>query len=253
MQFIRLAAMLAALVPGAVHAAGFARSENFVIYTPDQPSQAEEQRFAQLVLEKAEAFRRDFALQWLREELPNGDGRTVIYIDFSSTDDRGLTWAKDRAERLFHNVYLTTSAANATGSTLHHELAHTVLATRFPHPNRLPPWLEEGIASRYDDDARRSAGDQLVRFWARTGQAPRLAHLFSISDMNAFDESSYAAATSLVSFLLTLGDEQELLQFAEDGQRNGWERALHSRYHIHDLRELQHRWQAWLADSFNAD
>jgi hypothetical protein len=252
MHFIRWTAILAAVLPTAAYSAGFARNANFVVYTPDEPSPSGEQRFAALVLERAEAFRKEFAAQWLGEELPQGEGRTAIHIDFSSTDDRGLTWAKDRPDRIFHNIYLTTSPENATGSTLHHELAHTVLATRFPHPNRLPPWLEEGIASRYDDEARRAAGEQLSRFWARTGRAPQLAHLLVMRDMKSFDESSYAAATSLVSFLLTLGDEQSLLRFAEDGQRHDWSRALQSHYRINDQRELQERWEAWLARNLGA-
>jgi hypothetical protein len=252
MRFILSAAILAALVPSAVNANGFAHNANFVVYTPHQTSQAEDQAFAELVLQRAEEFRQEFARQWLGKPLPNGAGESVIYVAFSRSEDRGLTWAKDHPNRTLHNVYLTTTPENAAGSTLRHEVAHTVLATQYAHPNRLPSWVEEGIASRYDDDARRAARDELLHSWARNGTAPRLAHLLEMPDMRSFDESSYAAATSLVSYLLTQGDEQKLLRFAVDAQRGGWPGALESHYGIADYRDLQFRWQAWLVTSANA-
>ena len=252
MRFSRFAVILAALFPSTAGANGFAHNENFIVYTPDQKSQAEDQKFAELVLQRAETYRREFSKQWLGKELPRGAGESVIYVGFSTSEDRGLTWAKDHPDRTLHNVYLITSPDNAVGSTLRHEVAHTVLATQFPHPNRLPSWVEEGIASRYDDEARRSAREQLTRFWARTGNAPPVVHLLEMEDMRSFDESSYAAATSLVSFLLTQGDEQKLLQFAVDGQRNGWLNALNSHYRIRDHRDLQAQWQTWLANDVNA-
>ena len=106
------------------------------------------------MLKQAEAFRREFSEKWLGHELPKGAGESVIYVAFTPNEDRGLTWAKDHPNRTLHNVYLRTSPENAVGSTLRDEIAHTVLATKFPHPNRLPSWLEEGIASQYDDEAR---------------------------------------------------------------------------------------------------
>jgi hypothetical protein len=221
-----------------------------VIYTPAGSSQEDDQRFADTVLEKAESFRRDFSDRWFGEQLPTGVGRSVIYIEFSASEDRGLTWAKDHPERVFHNVYLTTSPEKATGSTLHHELVHSILATRYPYPTRLPSWIEEGIASSYDDDVRQATREQLLRFWASTGRAPSIANLLAIADMKAFDESSYAAATSLVSFLLAQGGEEKLLRFAEDGQRDDWGAALDAHYNIQSQQQLQSQWQAWLAAKF---
>jgi hypothetical protein len=247
MRFCYCAAILVALLPSAVRGNGFAHNENYIVYTPDHKSHDEDQRFAERLLQRAEGFRQEFARQWLGKELPRATGGSVIYVSFSTNEDRGLTWAKDHPGRTMHNVYLTTTPEKAVGSTLHHELAHTVLATHFPYPNRLPTWVEEGIASRYDDHSRRAARDQLLRSWARNGNAPPLVQLLELADMRAFDESSYAAATSLVSFLLTKGDERELLTFAVDGQRNGWDDALRTHYGIRGHRDLQTQWQTWLA------
>ncbi|MGD9633519.1 MAG: hypothetical protein AB7G28_05975 [Pirellulales bacterium] len=249
---IALAALFCSLLAPQLHADGYASDANFLVYSPKAKSEEAEQRYAQSVLAEANRFRKEFALEWLGEELPTGAGRSVIYIDFSTVEDRGLTWAKDHPDRLLHNVYLSTSPSRAAGSTLRHEIVHTVLATRFAHPKRLPPWAEEGIACRFDDDARKAARNQQTAFWARTGRAPNLALLLEMPDLKALDESGYAAAASLVSFLLTRGDKQEVVRFAADGQALGWEAALRSHYGIQSYAELQSGWQAWLADTSTA-
>jgi hypothetical protein len=247
MPLIRLTAILAALLPAAVHAHGFTHSENFVVSTPDNVSRATDQKLAEQVLHRAETFRREIALQWLGAELPNGAGQTSISVVLSPNEDSGLTWAKDHPDRTLHSVYLRTTAENSVGCTLHHEIVHVVLATFAPHPNRLPSWLEEGIASRYDDDTRRAAREQMRRTWVSSGQIPRLVELLENPDILSVDESAYASATSLVSFLLTKGNERTLLRFAADGQRYGWEASLRAHYRINGHAELQTQWQAWLA------
>jgi hypothetical protein len=253
MRYYFHAAILAALFPSVVNANGFAYSDNFIVHTPDHQTQAADQKFAELVLKQAETYRREFAKLWLGAELPAGTGESVISVALSASEDRGLTWAKDHPDRTLHNVYLRTSPENAVGSTLRHEIAHTVLATRFPFPNRLPSWVEEGIASRYDDDSRRAARGQLARYWLRTAQVPRLAQVIETPDLRSFDETSYAAATSLVSFLLTKGNEQKLLRFAVDGQRYGWPSALQAHYRINGYADLEKQWQAWLARNVETD
>ncbi len=79
-----------------------------------------------------------------------------------------------------------------------------------------------------------------------------MALLLETPDLKSLDETSYAAATSLVSYLLTQGDEQEVVCFAEDGQQAGWDAALRSHYGIQSCRDLQASWQAWLAIQFGS-
>jgi hypothetical protein len=115
----------------------------------------------------------------------------------------------------------------------------------------LPSWIEEGIASRYDNSIRKDAREQLTRSWARTGRSVGLEQVLTSTDLHSTDEYSYAAATSLVSFLLTREDAQTLLEFAEDGQRVGWNAALQTHYRIETFGQLQSEWEAWLASSFS--
>lgn len=232
-----------------VSAAGLDGSDNFIVYTPSEATLSQENEFAAAVVSKAEEFRKEVAETWLGQELPKGAGPTIIYVEFSGLEDSGLTWGKDSPDRTHHLMWLTTSRDRAVGSTLRHEITHTVLATRFPHPNRLPEWVEEGIATRYDDDARQDTRKQIVKFWVRTENFPNLAELFVASDLKSADQHSYAMAASLVGFLLERGDAATVIRFAENGQRRGWDAALQSCYGISSVAELQSLWRDWLTSN----
>ncbi len=244
------AAVLAAIFASRACAAGVARNENFSVYVPETSTPGQAQRFAELLAERAQQYRAEIANEWLGEELPAGAGRTTIYVEISNVEDVGLTWAKDSAERRSHTIWLKTSPRLAIGETLKHEVAHAVFATKYPHPHRLPSWVEEGIASRYDNAIRKDARDQLARSWVRTGRSVALEQMLASTDLHSTDEYYYAAATSLVSFLLTRGDAQRVVRFAEDGQRSDWSAALRAHYYIESLDALQTQWQAWLAGNF---
>lgn len=249
MRLILLAVILTALSPAVARTAGLASGQNFSVLTPAVPSQDEGDKYARLVLDRAETFRAQFATEWLGEQLPRGEGRTVISVRFSNDENSGMTLAKDGPTHKFHNVFLASTAENAAGSMLRHEIAHTVLATRYPQPNRLPPWCEEGIATRYDNDRLLSIRQQEVRSWIRTSRVPTLAALLETDSIKSFDDTGYAAAESLVAYLLTKGDKQTLLRFADEGKRSGWDVSLRTHYRIDGLARLQRDWHDWLADS----
>lgn len=249
MTALRIAILFAIFSPSVAQAAGLASNDNFIVLTPAQPSEREGQKFAERMLDEAGKFRAEFAKEWLGEELQTGSGKSIISVTFDDGANSALTWAKDHPSRRYHNVYLKTSRENALGGTLHHELAHTVMATRYPEPNRLPPWVEEGIASRYDIPVLIAVRQQEVLSWLRIGRAPQLIPLLMSTNIASFDDTQYATAESLVSFLLTRGDAQTVIRFAADGQLLGWDAALQTHYQIDDVGQLQIEWQDWLVSS----
>jgi hypothetical protein len=246
MRAVYCAAILAVVFPPVASAAGLASNANFIVYVPAKPSPENAERYAKIVLERAQQFRDQVAQEWLGERLPEGGVRTIITIDFTNKENSGFTWAKDNPQRQFHNVYLNTSPAKAAGTMLNHEIAHTVLATKYPHPTRLSKWVEEGIASRYDDEVLRAVHRQEVRSWIRMGRIPPLNSLLNAPSIDALDDTQYAAAESLVEFLVTRGDKPRVVEFAEYGQRAGWDNALRTYYRITDVQQLQAEWQQWL-------
>lgn len=214
------------LLATSVDAAGLARGDHFTVITP-----ASDQYAAQ-VRDTAEAFRQEFAEDWLGAA-PEANVRTVISVNFS-IDNRGYTLARDSRSQKFHNVFLSASPEHASGPMLRHEVAHTVLATAYPH--RLPVWVEEGIACRYDCKEWREER-------AREKFTPSVAELLDAREVD------YTAAESLVAYLLTKGDKHTLLAFADDGRRRGWGEALSTHYRIADVAELQRGWRAWLEET----
>jgi hypothetical protein len=237
MKAISFAAVIFCLVlPSALFAGGFAHDETFIVYAPDQA-------LADQVLAKAQEFRKAEAKDLLGKELEPGAGRTIITIEVSATKDAGFTWPIDSPDRKFHNMWLTTSRERAVGSTMRHEIRHVVLNTQFP--DRLPPWIEEGLASRSDDSQRQQARRETVSGFSQSGW-PDIHSLMETRSIHSADRATYAASTSLVNYLLTRGDTTKLLQFAVTGKKSGWDRALDQCYGIRNLSELESQWHKWV-------
>ncbi len=234
---------------GLASAAGFVHSQTFLVFTPKEPSRELEQAFAQAVLEKAEQYRLEIAKEWFGEELPHGLGRTCINVSLSSSKDRGLTWAKDHPDRLHHNLYLTTSRERALGSTLKHEITHVVFATRFEQSARMASWVEEGIASNYDDTVRKQARQSILRQWTDQRKWPRLDSILSSKNIRSQDTSSYTSAWSLTEFLVQRAPRETLFDFASYGRKHDWDGALQRYYGIRDTHQLQEQWQNWVTKS----
>ena len=213
-----------------------AHNANFVVSAPSR-------ELAEEVLAQADALRDALAVQWLGQKLPPGIGSAVIRVQLSDTEDRGLTWPAERAERLTHMMWLTTSRQRALGSTLAHEMTHVVLATRYP--GQIPAWCNEGIASLVDDEDRCAARRQILAWFAETGNWPALVRVLDTDKIAPTDPAQYAVSASLTQYLLTLGDGARLLEFARSGKRLGWDSALRKHYDITNARVLQAQWQAW--------
>ena len=222
-------------VPSTLLAVGFAHDESFIVYAPDQ-------ELADQVLAKAGEFRRAESRDLLGMELEPNAGRTIITVRLSETADGGFTWPIDHPDRKFHNMWLTTSRERAAGSTLRHEIRHVVLNTRFPE--RLPLWIEEGLASRGDDPERQQAWREAVAGFSQTGW-PSLQAMIEARSIPSTDKAAYAVSTSLVNYLLMRGDTAKLLQFAVIGKQSGWDHALAQCYGIPGLSGLESRWHAW--------
>jgi len=223
---------------------GFATSDNFTVLTPKQAAAREANAYAEDVLRTAERLRSQIARHWLGEELPPRQGRTIVTVSFEFERDAGLTWAIDDPRRKYHSLYLATSPELALGTTLTHEMVHVVLATRFPHPNRLPAWLEEGIASHYDDPERQQDREDQLDTFIQTDEWPRVADVFNAKTIAPTDIQAYTVAASVTALLLSYdGQAQRIFAFGQYGNKHGWGAALRKYYDIASVDELQSVWQ----------
>ena len=225
------------LCPALGHAAGTASTDNFNVIAPNAA-------IAEAVAKQAEQFRKQAALEWLGKELPSGKGPAMITVKISAEEDDGLTWPIDCPARKFHQVWLTTSLDHAVGTTLDHEVLHTVLDS-FTYPEFLSPWVNEGIASQADDVGRKAARREIANRWAAEGHWPQLQALFKASRIGHADREGYTAAASVTLFLAGRGGKPRVIEFARAGQRQGWDQAVHAFYGFRDVAELQSQWQNW--------
>src|SRR5262245_15770968 len=234
----------AVLATSRVDGAGFVHSPNFIVLTPPVPSQEAAEVYAKTVLERAEQLRKQIAIEWLGQELPPSIGQVQINVSFSDEPDSALTWVKDHPDRKFHGLFIETSAGQLPQGLLAHEMVHCVLATRYPPPRRLPAWLEEGIASQYDDAQRQQVRQRILGWFVTTGQWPRLAPVLTAQRVHSEDQEAYTLATTVTELLIERGNRQKLLQFGELIGKVGLDRALNQCYGIAGATELEQLWQA---------
>jgi len=247
LRFLLLTLAVALAAAGHATAAGFVHSPNFIIVTPPKPSEEAAAAFAKNLLAKAEQYRKEIALEWLGEELPPSIGQVMINVRFTDQGDSGLTWAKDHADRKLHAMFLATAPEQLPEGLLAHEMAHCVLATKYPFPKRLPAWLDEGIASRYDDAERVAIRQRIAGWYVSTGQWPRLAGVLAGDKVHSDDQEAYTLAATLTDFLLSRGDKRLLLRFGQATQDVGLDRALTDCYGIKSVAELESLWRAWIS------
>jgi hypothetical protein len=231
-------ALLAYLSPNFASAAGTALTANFSVIAPNEVIAAN-------IAQQAEIFRKGAALEWFGRDLPSGKGPVVVHFALSETEDKALSWCKDGPAQKFHRIWLTTSADKAIGSTLNHEVVHTVIAT-FMYPDFMPAWANEGISSQYDDAERKQAREQIAARWAKDGRWPQLQSLFVMAKIDHNDTEAYAVAASVTRFLASTGGKLKVVEFAKGGLHGNWDQTAHDAYGVCDVQELQARWQSWV-------
>jgi len=243
MKRLAVAVLIVWLAPVYAHAGGFASNADFIVNVAAQGEQNADGELAKEIARRASEYRSRISKEWLDEELPPSVGRTCLSVLLTDDEDLGQTWPKNEITGEYNNVHLSTSREGALGGTLAHEVAHTVLATRFPHPQDLPVWVVEGVASRYDDEKRVAIRRRIISWYARTGNWPSLEDVLNAESIPPYDQAEYAVASSLTEFLLTKGDKQKFLEFAQRGRSDGWDSALTSTYGIRNVQQLQIQWQ----------
>ena len=204
--------------------------------------------FSKAILAKADEFRREIALAWFGQELPQGKHVALIHVTLAEDKDKdeGLTRLGGLAKGLRgdHRIWLETTRELALSSTLAHEIAHVVLDARFPAG--MPPWAREGTGSLLDDQERVATRQTILAQSAQSGQWPSLARLLGAAKIPSADQVSYAAAVSVTEFLLSRDDHAKFLDFVDNGSQVGWDKALNQFYGIDGTAELQKQWQDWV-------
>lgn len=141
---------------------------------------------------------------------------------------------------------------DATGrfSALPHELTHVVLADLFVG-NTPPAWLDEGIATLADTEAKQARHQRDCRQALASGDALPLFKLFELDRLTSREQAAafYGQSLSLVVFLSERRDPSRLLPFVRLAERVGYDEALRRDYSIDGVAQLQRLWRAGVVAS----
>ncbi len=142
-------------------------------------------------------------------------------------------------------IHLYQTAPRLVRSVLPHELAHATLYRRF---SRLPSWLDEGIAVRYEWGAN-IYYSRIKRFFEK-GETFPIGELFKQKASKLFGskrEIFYAQCYTLVDFLHNeVGGWDALFRFTRTVSEGKLESALKQVYGMESPQELEKRWKRYM-------
>lgn len=222
-----------------------ATTRNFVVFAPSP-------RLAHDVATAAEAFRRDLAIEWLGQPLPDWERPCPIVVKL----DRG---AGGRTSFMFRNrtpygweMEVQGTPERILDSVLPHEVTHTIFATHFGCP--LPRWADEGACTTVEHESeRRKQHEWLIEF-LKTQRGIPFNRMFAMTEYPSDILPLYSQGYSVARFLIAHGGKQEFVRFIGTGlERGDWTAAIRQHYGYESLGNLQLAWVDWVVGGSRED
>lgn len=231
------AALLAAVACslGASH-----RTPNFVVQAPSDD-------VARQVGQAAEEYRRQLALEWIGQSLPNWSQPCPITVNEGPHLGAGgaTSFVFDRGEVFGWTMTIQGPLDRILDSVLPHEITHTIFASHFRRP--LPRWADEGACTTVEHASERHKQQKMLVTFLKTGRGIPFSQMFAMKEYPRDVLPLYAQGHSLAEFLIQQGGKRKFLDFVGDGLRQErWTEITHQHYGFRDLAELQHSWLAWV-------
>lgn len=237
------------LVSSAVSGATYA-TKNFVVHAPDEET-------ARKVAECAEFWRKDLAVQWLGETLPNWSRPCPIRVKVGRIGAGGATtFTFDHGEVFGWNMEVQGSLERILDSVIPHEVNHTIFATYFRRP--VPRWADEGAATLFEHESERKRQVMLLDEVLHTSRRIPLNQLLQIKEYPADMRdvlTLYAEGYALAEFLVGIkGDQgrQVFLKFLKDAPQLGWDQAIKKHYGFSGVDTLERDWKGWVVAGWPA-
>lgn len=249
-----LVALAAALAAAPASAASYATT-NFVTQAPTP-------ELARTFGNKAEEYRRQKALEWLGQEMPNWPRPCPLKVNVSQGAPGGATTftfggSAGRGVVTSQEMEIHGPVKELLNSVLPHEVTHTVLAYHFGRP--VPRWADEGGSVLSENDAERFSHDVKCREYLNQGRGMRLVVLFRLAQYPRDMHVLYAEGYSICQYLVDRGGggrdgRARLLRFLEAGMRGGsdpdrahgtpesWNAAVQEVYGIASVDALEETW-----------
>ncbi|WP_437191885.1 hypothetical protein [Planctomicrobium sp. SH527] len=224
--------------------AGTHTTTNFMVTAPSDD-------IARRVAKCAEYWRRELAIQWLGQTLPNWYRPCPITVKVGQIGASGqTTFTFENGEVHGWKMHVQGTLERILDSVVPHEVNHTIFASHFRRP--LPRWADEGAATLFEHESEQARQLEIIKEVFHTSRRIPLRNLLAIreypSDMRDV-LTLYAEGYSLASYLVGIkGAEGRriYLRFLDDAHRSGWEQAVARNYGIQSLEDLEQQWTGWI-------
>ncbi len=220
------------------------QTRNFIVHTAD-PHHAV--AFAQ----QAERLRRELAIAWLGQVLPDWSYPCPITATVGPHLGAGgaTSFVFDRGEVYGWRMTIQGSYERILDSVLPHEITHMIFASYFRRP--LPRWADEGGATTVEHETEKAKYRRMLIQFLRSHRGIPFDRMFSMTEYPADIMPLYAQAYALAEYLIQQGGRRKYVDFLAEGIHTGrWTEALQKHYGIRDLQTLQNHWVAWVAQGF---
>lgn len=221
------------------HAAGY-KTANFAVSAPTP-------ELAKSIGDQAEVFRRDLAIAWLGQDLPQWSQPCPINAKVAPDLGAGgaTTFIFDRGEVYGWKMNIQGSRERILDSVLPHEITHTIFASYFRQP--LPRWADEGACTTVEHRSEIAKQERNLIQYLQTGRGIPFSQMFAMKEYPSDVLPLYAQGHSLAEWLIESRGRKEFLAFIADGMRDeNWPRAVHDHYGHNNLLSLQTAWNEWV-------
>ena len=245
-RLLRAALVVAAVCSlGAGRPYASVRSPNFIVSAPTR-------ELAQEICQAAEAFRRDLAIEWLGQELPQWQGPCPVRADVAKNLGAGgaTSFVFRGGMPTEWTMQIQGSRERILDSVLPHEVTHTIFATHFGGP--LPRWADEGACTTVEHASERAKQDKfLIQFLTpdERGQTRGIPfnQMFRMKQYPKDILPLYSQGYSLAKFFIQQGGKRKFVDYVGEGmQTNNWPAVTQKYYGFSNLSELQLTWVEWV-------
>ena len=216
--------------------------------TPNFEVEAPTDEIAQKVGAAAEHSRRQLAIEWLGEELPNWFQRCQVRVKVGQIGAGGITTFSFGGGHVFGwDMTVQGSLERILDSVIPHEVSHTIFACHFRRP--LPRWADEGAATLAEEGSEQRRQQKLAEEVLPTTRRIPLRELLQITEYPKNMQhvlTLYAEGYSLADYLVQKGGKKRFLSFVQDAHESGWDAAFRKHYEEANIEAVEKKWSRWV-------
>ena len=226
-----------------VASAASVRGTNFLVTAQDP-------QLAQQVLQSAEVYRRELALEWLGRELPPWSQPCPITVRVGGGAGGQTSFAFHQGVPFNWTMEIFGPRERILDSVLPHEILHTIFASHYGCP--LPRWADEGACTTVEHTSEKDKNTHLLYRFLKSDRGIAFNQMFAMKEYPSDILPLYAQGYSLARFLIAQGGKQKFVQYVGEGMQTGNWTQTTSKYYGHpSLSSLQVSWLDWVRDGSN--